>query len=121
MAGPQEPASSRPRPGAGPTPVAEAIGGSLSRYPWRALTVEMVTAMALAAADGARVDQQGTHAVAGRDERLPAVAEALQADPQWRRRPADVVARCLAEAMATREEERFWFDVELDWLLDPPS
>ncbi|MGY1755099.1 hypothetical protein [Blastococcus sp. SYSU D01042] len=77
--------------------------------------------MALSAAGGPWVDHGGARRLAGPDECLSAVVVALRTDPQWRRRPAHVVARRLAAAMAAAEEERFWFDAELDWLLHPSS
>ncbi|MGY1804467.1 hypothetical protein ACI78T_14405 [Blastococcus sp. SYSU D00922] len=77
--------------------------------------------MALTAADGARVHRAGARDLAGRDERVPSVMGVLRTDPQWRRRPALVVARRLAAAIAAGQEERFWFEAELDWFLHPPS
>ncbi|WP_409332681.1 hypothetical protein [Trujillonella humicola] len=111
----------------------EAVGRALTGYAWRRLTPRAVAAVVIAVADESRRPPRGGHrpeesvvtpgmTPAHRDdERVDGLVLVLDATPGWRDLTAEAVARRLVTGLGSVEERALWFDLEVRWLLEPPS
>jgi hypothetical protein len=111
-----------------PDPRLAAIGAALAPYEWQNLTTEMLARRIVAAVDRHCVERElsripgvarSAHEVepASRDdERVPVVAEALDAC-RWRSLMLAAVCNQAVVALESWQRRRDWLDVELAWLL----